>query len=83
MSDKGSKLPQVFDTPMLNMEVFNMLLEVKLLIEQWRVHFNTACPHSSLGYWPPEPGAILSCVPMPPSRPGSTGSPPPPATMLH
>ncbi len=68
---------------LLNMEVFNTLAEARVLIEQWRVHFNTVRPHSSLGYRPPAPEVILSCVPMPPSRPGSTGSPPPPATMLH
>ena len=67
----------------LDMEVCNTLAEAKVLIEQWRVHFNTVRPHSSLGYRPPAPEVILSCVSMPPSRPGSTGSPPPPATMLH
>ena len=68
---------------LLNMEVFNTLAEARVLIEQWRVHFNTVRPHSSLGYRPPAPEVILPCVPMPPSHPGSTGSPPSPATMLH
>ena len=68
---------------LLNMEVFNTLLEAKVLIEQWRVHFNTVRPHSSLGYRPPAPEVIVLGTPMPPGRPGPTGSPPPPATMLH
>jgi len=68
---------------LLNMEVFNTLLEARVLIEQWRVHYNTVRPHSSLGYRPPAPEVIVLGMPMPPSRPGPTGSPPPPATMLH
>ncbi len=68
---------------LFNMEVFNTLAEAKVLIEQWRVHFSTVRPHSSLGYRPPAPEVILSRMPMPPSCPGPTGSPPPPATMLH
>ncbi len=68
---------------LLNMEAFNTLAEAKVLIEQWRVHFNTVRPHSSLGYRPPAPEVLLSGVPMPQGRPGPTGSLPPPATMLH
>ena len=30
-----------------------------MVIEQWRVHYNTVRPHSSLGYRPPAPPAIL------------------------
>jgi len=62
---------------------FNTLLEAKVLIEQWRTHYNTVRPHSSLGYRPPAPEVLLLGMPVPPSRPGPTGSPPPPATMLH
>ena len=68
---------------LLNTEVFNTLLEAKVLIEQWRVHYNTVRPHSSLGYRPPAPEVIVLGRPKPPSHPGPTGSPPPPATMLH
>ncbi len=68
---------------LLNMEVFNTLAEACVLIEQWRVHYNTVRPHSSLGYRPPAPEVIVLGMPIPPGRPGSTGSPPPPATMLH
>ena len=68
---------------LLNMEVFNTLLEAKILIEQWRVHYNTVRPHSSLGYRPPAPEVIMLSTPMPAGRPGPTGSLPPSATMLH
>jgi putative transposase len=44
---------------LLNREVFEMLLEAKVLIEQWRVEYNTIRPHSSLGYRPPAPEAIV------------------------
>ena len=41
-----------FRDELLAQEWFDTLLETKLLIERWRRHFNTACPHSSLGYPP-------------------------------
>ena len=68
---------------LMNAEVFNTLKEAQTLIEQWRVHFNTMRPHSSLGYRPPAPEVVMLSTPMPPGYPGSTGSPPPSATMLH
>ena len=40
---------------LLNPEVFDTLLEAKVLIERWRVEYNTVRPHSSLGYRPPAP----------------------------
>ena len=43
---------------LLNGEVFTTLLEARVLIERWREHYNTARPHSSLGYRPPAPQAI-------------------------
>lgn len=49
---------------LLNGEVFDTLKAAKVLIEQWRVHYNTQRPHSSLGYRPPAPEAL---VPKPPS----------------
>ena len=33
--------------------------EAQVLIERWRQHYNTVRPHSSLGYKPPAPEAIL------------------------
>ena len=43
---------------LLNREIFETLLEAKVLIEVWRVEYNTVRPHSSLGYRPPAPEAI-------------------------
>lgn len=68
---------------LLNMELFNTLLKARVLIEQWRVHFNTVRPHSSLGYRPPALEVLLPEMPMPHGHPWPTGSPPPQATKLH
>jgi len=43
---------------LLNCELFDTLLEAKVLVERWRHHYNTVRPHSSLGYRPPAPEAI-------------------------
>jgi transposase InsO family protein len=40
---------------LLNGEIFYSLKEAQVLIEQWRRHYNTIRPHSSLGYRPPAP----------------------------
>jgi transposase InsO family protein len=42
---------------LLDRELFDTLLEAKVLIKGWREHYNTARPHSSLGYRPPAPEA--------------------------
>jgi len=42
---------------LLNPEIFDTLLEVKILTERWRVEYNTIRPHSSLNYRPPAPEA--------------------------
>jgi len=68
---------------LLRAEVFNTLAEAKVLIEQWRVHYNTVRPHSSLGYRPPAPEVIVSGMPMSPGGQGPTGSHQPSAAMLH
>ena len=47
---------------LLNREVFYTLTEAKISIEQWRKEYNQVCPHSTLGYKPPAPEAILSTV---------------------
>jgi putative transposase len=46
---------------LLNREIFDTLLEAKVLIERWRRAYNTTRPHSSLGYQPPAPEAIQPC----------------------
>ena len=56
---------------LLNAEVFNTLAEAKVLIEQWRRHYNTVRPHSSLRYRPPAP-EVLPTSPLP----SSVGQPP-------
>ena len=43
---------------LLDREVFYTLTEAKVLIERWRRQYNTARPHSALGYRPPAPEAI-------------------------
>ena len=44
---------------LLNGEIFFSLAEAKAVIESWRQHYNTRRPHSSLGYRPPAPAAVL------------------------
>ena len=39
----------------LNGEIFYSLKEAKVVIQQWRKHYNTIRPHSSLNYRPPAP----------------------------
>ena len=41
----------------LNGEIFYSLKEAQVVIEQWRVQYNTLRPHSALGYRPPAPAA--------------------------
>jgi transposase InsO family protein len=48
---------------MLEREVFDTLHEAKVLVERWRVQYNTVRPHSSLGYRPPAPAACLVAEP--------------------
>ena len=44
---------------LLNREVFTTLKEAQVLIEGWRREYNQLRPHSSLGYQPPAPQAVL------------------------
>ncbi|HIF71752.1 MAG TPA: IS3 family transposase [Dehalococcoidia bacterium] len=44
---------------LLNREIFYSLKEVQILTERWRREYNTIRPHSSLGYRPPVPEAIM------------------------
>ena len=43
----------------LNGEIFYSLKEANVLLEQWRIHYNTIRPHSSLGYKPPAPKTVI------------------------
>ena len=51
---------------LLAREIFYDLREAKVLIEGWRRHYNTARPHSSLGYRPPAPETFLPASFTPP-----------------
>jgi putative transposase len=48
-----------FRDELLNGEIFDTLLEARVITEQWRIYYNTKRPHSSLNYRPPAPVAIL------------------------
>ncbi len=50
----------------LNGEIFYSLKEAQVVIEQWRVQYNTVRPHSALGYRPPAPGAYSPPLPLKP-----------------
>jgi putative transposase len=43
----------------LNREIFYTLKEAQVIIEEWRQEYNTFRPHSSLGYKPPTPEAVV------------------------
>ena len=61
---------------LLDREIFDTLLEAKVLIERWRVEYNTFRLHSSLGIPSPGPGgapAIGTGFRYTPAAPG--GSP--------
>ena len=63
---------------LLNVEIFDTLVEAQVLVERWRKHYNTVRPHSSLGYRPPAPAAIQPWAPGlaplgPPPRAAWTG----------
>ena len=48
---------------LLDGEVFGTLLEAKVLIERYRVRYDTVRPHISLGDRPPAPEAIVPWTP--------------------
>jgi putative transposase len=47
---------------LLDREIFTTLKEARVLIEQWRQEYNQVRPHSSLGYRPPAPEAVLTGI---------------------
>ncbi len=59
---------------LLNGKIFYSLAEARVVIEAWRVHYNTVRPDSSLGYRPPAPEAVQW-----PSPDGGSSSPQPTA----
>ncbi len=50
---------------LLDRELFYTLLEVRVLTERYRRTYNRIRPHSSLGYRPPAPEALLPADPVP------------------
>ena len=72
-----------FRDELLACEAFNTLAEAKVLIEQWRKHYNTVRPHSSLGYRPPAPEIVLPKTPTPAASPSPAGSAPALGIMLN
>jgi transposase InsO family protein len=58
---------------LLNGERFTTLLEAKVLIANWRQHYNQQRPHSALGYRPPVPETMLFPAPLNP--PAATPNP--------
>jgi len=44
---------------LLNGEIFDTILEARVVTEAWRKHYNTIRPHSSLGYRAPAPEAYI------------------------
>ena len=50
---------------LLDREVFYTLLEVLVLTERYRRTYNQVRPHSSLGYRPPAPEALMPADPVP------------------
>jgi transposase InsO family protein len=59
---------------LLNGEIFYSLAEAKIVIENWRCHYNTKRPHSSRGYRPPASEVIQW-----PASPSGAASPATPA----
>jgi len=44
---------------LLNGEIFDTILEARIITEQWRQHYNKIRPHSSLNFRPPIPEVII------------------------
>jgi transposase InsO family protein len=45
-----------------NGEIFYSLKEAQVVIDRWRVHYNTRRPHSALGCRPPAPAAWVTAA---------------------
>jgi len=43
---------------LLNVKIFDTLLEVQVLTQRWRRHYHTVRPHSSLDYQPLAPETV-------------------------
>lgn len=57
---------------LLNGEIFDSVREARIVIEDWRRHFNQIRPHSALGWLPPAPEVVVPPDPRPPMHHHST-----------
>jgi transposase InsO family protein len=48
-----------FRDELLNGEIFDTVLEARIITERWRQIYNKIKPHSSLGYRPPAPETFI------------------------
>jgi transposase InsO family protein len=60
---------------LLAIEAFNTLLEAQVLVEDWRIEYNTVRSHSALGYLTPTDYAKSWTLPTPHSHSGWTNNP--------
>jgi putative transposase len=47
---------------LLDGEIFYTLRKAKIVIENWRRHYNAVRPHASLGYKPPAPEVFVPAL---------------------
>ena len=55
-----SRASMPFRDELLNRELFYALREAQIIIEGWRMHYNTKRPNSAFGYRPPAPEIIVT-----------------------
>ena len=60
---------EVLRDELLDGEIFYSLREAQIVIESWRIHYNTKRPHASLGYRPPAPEVFVPAMAAWPARP--------------
>ena len=65
MGDRPASFNGKLRDELLDREVFYTLLKVHVLTERYRRTDNRIRPHSSLGYRPPAPEALLPADPAP------------------
>ena len=53
---------EVMRDELLDGELFYSLREAQIIIESWRIHYNTKRPHASLGYRPPAPEVFVPAM---------------------
>jgi hypothetical protein len=60
---------------LLDGEMFYTLAEAKIVVERWWRHFNTVCPHGSLGHKPPAPEVSVPVMTARAARPADYRDP--------